>query len=130
MKTVYNQLKLGSRKGLFEYDDLICFYAMVLNAWRSEYPEGKIDYMRFLMDWTRLTGGEIDTIMQDIYNLLDMGPTVMDSHVVVVNWNDPVECRIKLAHLTAALCYCVNQRNCFDVLEFDKAFTKVFSKRP
>ncbi len=126
MSPTYNQLKLGSRDGLFEYASLSEFYKMVLNAWRAEYPDGKIDYMRYLMDWTRLSGGEIDEIMQDIYDYIDMGPTVMDSNIVVVNWNDLVECRIKLAHLMAALCFCVNRRNCFDAIEFDHALTKLF----
>ena len=46
-------MKLTNRKGrLFEYESLENFYAMVLNTWRGEYPDGKIDYMRFLMDWT------------------------------------------------------------------------------
>ena len=126
MKTAYNLLKLGNRKGLFAYEDLVYFFAMVLNAWRSEYPEGKIDYMRFLMDWTRLSGAEIDNIMQDIYNYVDMNTTVMDSHIVIVNWKDLIECRIKLAHLMAALCYCVNGRDCFDPVAFNKAFDKIF----
>ena len=129
MTTAYNQLQLGNReKPLFEFDDLVCCYGMVLNAWRSEYPEGKIDFMRFMMDWTRLSGAEIDCIMQEIYNYIDMSATVMDSTVVIVNWKDLNECRIKLAHLMAALCYCVNHRNCFDPRSFDKAFDKVFSR--
>ena len=111
---------------MFEYDNLVYFYAAVLNAWRSEYPEGKIDFMRFLMDWTRLSGAEIDDIMQDIYTYIDMSATVMDSHIVIVNWKDLVECRIKLAHLMAALCYCVNRRYCFDTRSFDKAFDRIF----
>ena len=104
MKTVYNQLRLGNRKGMFEFDDLVCFYATVLNAWRGEYSEGKIDYLRYLMDWTRLSGAEIDEIMQDIFTYVDMTTTVMDSTLVVVNWKDLIECRMKLAHLMSALC--------------------------
>ena len=129
MKTAYNQLRLGNRKGLFEYESYEMFYAMVLNAWRSEYPEGRIDFMRFLMDWTRLTGAEIDAIMQDIYTMLDMSPTVMDSTLVVVNWKDMAECRIKLAHLMAALVWCVNRRDCFDPVAFGRAFDRVFCSR-
>jgi hypothetical protein len=129
MKTVYNQLRLGNRKGLFEFEDLVCFYATVLNAWRGEYPEGKIDFMRFLMDWTRLSGYEIDCIMQEIYGYLDMGTTVMDSTLVVVNWKHPIECRMKLTHLMSALCYCVNHRNCFDTSAFNKAFDRVFGSK-
>ena len=129
MTTAYNQLKLGKRGDiLFKFDDLVCFYGMVLNAWRSEYPEGKIDFMRFMMDWTRLSGYEIECIMQDIYNYIDMSFTVMDSTVVIVNWKDLNECRIKLAHLMAALCFCVNHRNCFDPQAVDKAVDKVFSR--
>ena len=129
MKTVYNQLRLGNRKGVFGFDDLVCFYATVLNAWRGEYPEGKIDFMRFLMDWTRLSGYEIDCIMQEIYGYLDMGTTVMDSTLVVVNWKHPIECRMKLTHLMSALCYCVNHRNCFEASAFNKAFDRVFGPK-
>ena len=130
MTTAFNQLQLGNRaKPLFEFDDLVCCYGMVLNAWRSEYPEGKIDFMRFLMDWTRLSGYEIDCIMQEIYGYLDMGTTVMDSTLVVVNWKHPIECRMKLTHLMSALCYCVNHRNCFDAAAFNKAFDRVFGSK-
>lgn len=130
MKTAYNQLKLGNRLGLFEYKSLEDFYGMVLNALRAEYADGKIDYMRFLMDWTRLTGSEIDMIMSEIYDYIDMSPTVMDSNVVVLNWKDHVESRIKLAHLMAVLCYCVNHCDCFDAQAFDLAFTRIFCTRP
>ena len=126
MKTVYNQLRLGNRKGVFGFDDLVCFYATVLNTWRGEYSEGKIDYLRYLMDWTRLSGAEIDEIMQDIFTYVDMTETVMDSTLVVVNWKDLIECRMKLAHLMSALCYCVNHRYCFDASAFNKAFDRVF----
>ena len=129
MNPSFNQLKLGNRKHLFEYDDLVCFYATVLNTWRGEYPEGKIDFMRFLMDWTRLSGADIDYIMQDIYTYIDMSATVMDSHIVIVNWKDLMECRIKLAHLMSALCFCVNRTDCFNPVAFNKAFDRIFSQR-
>ena len=125
-KEAFNQLKIGNREHLFEFDDLVCFYATVLNAWRGEYSEGKIDYLRYLMDWTRLSGAEIEEIMQDIFTYVDMTETVMDSTLVVVNWKDLIECRMKLAHLMSALCYCVNHRYCFDASAFNKAFDRVF----
>ena len=114
MKTVFNQLKLSNRKGrLFEYESLEKFYAMVLNALHAEYPDGKIDYMRFLMDWTRLSGAEIYRITEDMMNQVDMGVSVMDCTVVVVDWNNYNECLRKLNYLMSALCYCVNREECF-----------------
>ena len=128
-KEAFNQLKIGIRDRLFEFDDLVSFYATVLNAWRGEYPDGKIDYLRYLMDWTRLTGAEIDEIMQDIFNYVDMTATVMDSTLVMVNWKDTVECRIKLSHLMASLVWCVNRRDCFDPVAFGKAFDRIFCQK-
>jgi len=128
MTTAYNQLKLGTRKSLKEYASLREFYAMVLNAWKGEFPDGKIDFMRFLMDWTRLSSREIGEIMDVIYDYIDMSATVIDSTLVVVNWKDPFETRIKLAHLMAVLVYCVNnQQDCFDGEVFDKAFLQFYN---
>jgi hypothetical protein len=67
--------------------------------------------------------------MQDIFTYVDMTETVMDSTLVVVNWKDLIECRMKLSHLMSALCYCVNHRNCFDVSAFNKAFDRVFGSK-
>jgi|GEM_PF-4863300 len=127
MKTVYNQLKLSNRKGrLFEYESLEKFYAMVLNAWRGEYADGKIDYMRFLMDWTRLSGAEIYRITEDMMNQVDMGVSVMNCTVVVVDWNNYNECMRKLNHLMSALCYCVNREECFKPKDFMPAFFRIY----
>ena len=127
MKTVYNQLKLSNRKGrLFEYESLEKFYAMVLNTWRGEYPDGKIDYMRFLMDWTRLSGAEIYRITEDMMNQVDMGVSVMDCTIVVVDWSNYNECLRKLNYLMSALCYCVNREECFRAKEFIKAFNRIY----
>ena len=127
MKTVYNQLKLSNRKGrLFEYESLEKFYAMVLNAWRGEFPDGKIDYMRFLMDWTRLSGAEIYRITEDMMNQVDMGVSVMNCTIVVVDWNNYNECMRKLNHLMSALCYCVNREECFKPKDFMPAFFRIY----
>ena len=129
MKTVYNQLKLSNRKGrLFEYESLEKFYAMVLNAWHAEYPDGKIDYMRFLMDWTRLSGAEIYRITEDMMNQVDMGVSVMDCTIVVVDWNNYNECLRKLNDLMSALCYCVNREECFKAKDFIKAFNRIYAR--
>ena len=127
MKLVYNQLKLSNRKGrLFEYESLETFYSMVLNALHSEYPDGKIDYMRFLMDWTRLSGAEIYRITEDMMNQVDMGVSVMNCTVVVVDWNNYNECMRKLGHLMSALCYCVNREECFKPKDFMPAFFRIY----
>ena len=127
MKLVYNQLKLSNRKGrLFEYESLETFYSMVLNALHSEYPDGKIDYMRFLMDWTRLSGAEIYRITEDMMNQVDMGVSVMNCTVVVVDWNNYNECMRKLNHLMSALCYCVNREECFKPKDFMPAFFRIY----
>ncbi len=130
MKSVYNQLKLCTRKGkLHEFDSFENFYAMVLNAWRSEYPDGKIDYMRFLMDWTRLSGAEIYRITEDMMNQVDMGVSVMNCTIVVVDWSNHNECLRKLNYLMSALCYCVNHEECYKAKEFRKAFDRIFGVR-
>ena len=127
MKLVYNQLKLSNRKGrLFEYESLETFYSMVLNALHSEYPDGKIDYMRFLMDWTRLSGAEIYRITEDMMNQVDMGVSVMNCTVVVVDWDNYNECMRKLNHLMSALCYCVNREECFKPKDFMPAFFRIY----
>ena len=127
MKSVYNQLKLTNRKGrLFEYESLENFYAMVLNTWRGEYPDGKIDYMRFLMDWTRLSGAEIYRITEDMMNQVDMGVSVMNCTIVVVDWDNYNECMRKLNHLMSALCYCVNREECFKPKDFMPAFFRIY----
>ena len=129
MKLVYNQLKLSNRKGrLFEYESLETFYSMTLNALHSEYPDGKIDYMRFLMDWTRLSGAEIYRITEDMMNQVDMGVSVMDCTVVVVDWNNYNECLRKLNYLMSALCYCVNREECFKAKDFMKAFNRIYAR--
>ena len=129
MKIVFNQLKLGNRNGLFSYNNLVDFYTMVLNAWYSQYPDGKIDYMRFMMDWTRLSGAEIYRITEDMMNQVVLGDSVIDTTVVVVDWDNLNECRRKLSYLMSALCYCVNEVECFNALAFDKAITGYFSRR-
>ena len=129
MKLVYNQLKLSNRKGrLFEYVSLEKFYAMVLNTWRGEYPDGKIDYMRFLMDWTRLSGAEIYRITEDMMNQVDMGVSVMDCTIVVVDWNNYNESLRKLNYLMSALCYCVNHEECYKAKDFMKAFNRIYAR--
>ena len=129
MKTVYNQLKLSNRKGrLFEYESLETFYSMTLNALHAEYPDGKIDYMRFLMDWTRLSGAEIYRITEDMMNQVDMGVSVMDCTIVVVDWNNYNECLRKLNYLMSALCYCVNREECFKAKDFIKAFNRIYAR--
>ncbi len=123
MNVKYNQLKLGSHTGLYEYDGLREFYGMVLNALRGTFPDGRIDFMRFLMDWTRLTTIEIQEIMEVVFNYIDMSATTMDSTIVIVNWKDPFETRVKLMHLISVLVYCVNgEHDCFDTEAFNKAF--------
>jgi len=99
---------------------------MVLNAWRGEYADGKIDYMRFLMDWTRLSGAEIYRITEDMMNQVDMGVSVMNCTVVVVDWNNYNECMRKLNHLMSALCYCVNREECFKPKDFMPAFFRIY----
>lgn len=129
MKSVYNQLKLSTRKGmLHEFDSFENFYATVINAWRSEYPDGKIDYMRFLMDWTRLSGAEIYRITEDMMNQVDMGVSVMNCTVVVVDWNNYHECLRKLNYLMSALCYCVNHEECYKAKDFMKAFDRIYNR--
>jgi len=123
MNVKYNQLKLGSRNGLYEYASLRDFYGMVLNALKGTFPDGKIDFMRFMMDWTRLTTMEIQEIMEVVFNYIDMSATTMDSTVVIVNWKNPFETRVKLMHLISVLVYCVNnEHDYFDTEEFNKAF--------
>ena len=102
--------------------------SMLLNAWRSEYPDGKIDYMRFLMDWTRLSGAEIYRITEDMMNQVDMGVSVMDCTIVVVDWNNYNECLRKLNYLMSALCYCVNREECFKAKDFIKAFNRIYAR--
>jgi len=129
MKSVYNQLKLSTRNGkLHEYDNLENFYAMVLNTWRGEYPDGKIDYMRFLMDWTRLSGAEIYRITEDMMNQVDMGVSVMNCTIVVVDWDNYHEGLRKLNYLMSALCYCVNHEECYRAKEFRKAFDRIYAR--
>ena len=129
MKIAYNQLKLSNRKGrLFEYESLETFYAMTLNALHAEYPDGKIDYMRFLMDWTRLSGAEIYRITEDMMNQVDMGVSVMNFTVVVVDWSNYNECLRKLNYLMSALCYCVNREECFRAKDFRKAFGRIYAR--
>ena len=129
MKLVYNQLKLSNRKGrLFEYESLETFYSMTLNALHAEYPDGKIDYMRFLMDWTRLSGAEIYRITEDMMNQVDMGVSVMNFTVVVVDWSNYNECLRKLNYLMSALCYCVNREECFRAKDFRKAFGRIYAR--
>ena len=128
-KESFNQLKLTTRNGkLHEYDSLENFYAMVLNTWRGEFPDGKIDYMRFLMDWTRLSGAEIYRITEDMMNQVDMGVSVMNCTIVVVDWNNYNECLRKLNYLMSALCYCVNHEECYKAKEFKKAFDRICAR--
>ena len=129
MKSVYNQLKLSTRKGkLHEFNSFENFYATVLNAWRGEYADGKIDYMRFLMDWTRLSGAEIYRITEDMMNQVDMGVSVMNCTIVVVDWSNYNECMRKLNYLMSALCYCVNHEECYKAKDFKKAFDRIFAR--
>ncbi len=81
-----NQLRLGNRNGLFEYRDLSYFYSMVLNSWKGDYPDGKIDYMRYLMDYSRLSGEEIYSIMRRMYAIYGAVPNQVDETIVVVDW--------------------------------------------
>ncbi len=128
MKIVFNQLKLGNRNGLFSYNNLVDFYTMVLNAWYSQYPDGKIDYMRFMMDWTRLSGAEIYRITEDMMNQVVLGDSVIDTTVVVVDWDNYHECLRKLNYLMSALCYCVNHEECYKAKDFMKAFDRIYAR--
>jgi len=123
MDTKFNQFRLGTRTLLHEYKDLSYFYSMVLNAWKGDYEDGKIDYMRFLMDWSRLSGKEIYELMNKLYSVNDPKDNDYNT-LVIVDWNNVEECRSILAGLMATLCQCFNAR--FDPDAFNEGFDRIF----
>ncbi len=126
MDTKYNQLRLGNRKHMHEYSSTEDFYRMVLNAWRGEYPDGHIDYMRFMMDWTRLSGREMYDLMTELYTILEVGPEWVDHTIVTVDWNEPERYHNMLKQLMHDMVQGISP-NSFDARAFDKAFNKLFN---
>ncbi len=128
MNTKYNQLRLGTRDHLHEYSDNEDFYRMVLNAWRGEYPDGHIDYMRFMMDWSRLSGEELYEMADKMYEIYDAIPNTVDKSIVIVDWENPEEARPILSDLMRNLINCINPKAYFKARNFDKAFKRYFEK--
>ncbi len=125
-----NQLRLGNRNGLFEYRDLSYFYSMVLNSWKGDYPDGKIDYMRYLMDYSRLSGEEIYSIMRRMYAIYGAVPNQVDETIVVVDWEHIEDYKDTLSNLLFYLTNCMNMQKCFKEKSFDKAFERFIAKDP